>query len=125
VKWAIRVEDPRGEELSMTQWIDAERGVPLRSESSDGSRMSMEMLGRETLEGRPVEKWQSTIERPGGEVRRSQQWYDPELEMVIREEFPGGYVRELTDIRIAPQPDSLFEIPEGYREMSAADAGRH
>jgi len=38
---------------------------------------------------------------------------------MIREELPGGYVRELRDIKVAKQAKSLFDIPTGFhrREM--------
>jgi hypothetical protein len=124
VKWEVRAPGPRGGEASMTQWIDAERGIPLRSESPDKTRMALEMTGRETVNGRTAEKWEMTVEREDGQTQRSYLWYDPVLKMAIREEFPGGYVRELTDIRIGPQPDSLFRVPGGYREMSIEQAGQ-
>jgi hypothetical protein len=86
--------------------------------------MALEMTGRETVNGRTAEKWEMTVEREDGQTQRSYLWYDPVLKMAIREEFPGGYVRELTDIRIGPQPDSLFRVPGGYREMSIEQAGQ-
>ena len=107
----------------MTQWVDAERGIPVRSEAPDGTRMTLEMKGVETVNGRTAEKWEMTLERPDAPTQRSYQWYDPELELAIREEFPGGYVRELTDIRVGPQPASLFRVPDGYREISLEQAG--
>ena len=43
------------------------------------------------------------------------QWYDRELQIAMREELPGGYFRELRNIRIGPQSDALFRVPAGYR----------
>ena len=46
------------------------------------------------------------------------QWYDPELKIAIREELPGGYIRELRDIKTGKQEKDLFEIPSIDEESS-------
>jgi hypothetical protein len=53
--------------------------------------------------------------RSDGQSMKSTQWYDPELQIAIREELPGGYFRELRSIQLGPQPDHLFSVPDGYR----------
>ena len=83
--------------------------------------MELKVVGRETLGGRATEKWEMTQTRGGGEPVHSYQWYDPKLGVAIREELPGGYVREMSDIRVGKQPDSLFEVPRGYREITSKD----
>jgi len=123
VKREIDTRDPRGKPLKLTQWIDPARGTILRSEGSDGARMELKMVGRETLAGRATEKWQLTVEHAGSEPTHSFQWYDPQLGVAVREELPGGYVREMSDIRIGKQPDSLFEIPQDYRDISSDVGG--
>jgi hypothetical protein len=35
--------------------------------------------------------------------------------MAVREEQPGGYIREIKGIRIADQPENLFQVPDGYQ----------
>ena len=47
------------------------------------------------------------------------QWYDPQLKIAIREELPGGYFRELRDIRVGAQSPQLFTIPAGYQLTKA------
>ena len=80
--------------------------------------MEMQPLGPQTLNGRPTERWQMTTTRPDGESLQSTQWYDPQLQISIREELPGGFFRELRNIQVAAQPDRLFTVPAGYRLMS-------
>ncbi len=104
--------------LKGEQWIDQERGVPLRQLMPDGQKMELNLLGAETLEGRSVEKWEMVVSAPNRESARSLQWYDPELKLAIREEFPGGLVSELKGIRIGVQPDSLFTVPAGYQRIT-------
>ena len=36
---------------------------------------------------------------------------------MIREELPGGYVRELRNIKVGKQAADLFTIPAGYQRQ--------
>ena len=58
-----------------------------------------------------------TTSVPNQQPMRTFQWYDAELELAVREEFPGGYVSELKNIHVGPQPDNLFVVPAGYERM--------
>ncbi len=51
-------------------------------------------------------------------------WFDPELNLAIREEFPGGFVREMKNIKLAPQDASLFEVPAGYKKIALPQGGQ-
>lgn len=117
VKWEMSVTR-NGQVLTGTQWLDVQRGLPLKYQMPNGQSMELEMLGTETLGGRAVEKWQMTTSNPQQQTMRSLQWYDPELQLAVREELPGGYVRELDNIRIGKQPDELFAVPDGYTRMA-------
>ena len=124
-KWEMTSQ--QGEDSSkMLTWIDQQRHIPVRQTMPDGSQMEMSMVGTETVKGRKTEKWVMKASRPGGQSQTSYQWYDPEIQMNIREEQPGGIVRELVNIRIGKQPASLFKVPSGYSEISipGADAGQ-
>jgi len=103
--------------LRSLHWIDEQRQMLLRQLWEDGTSSEMRPLGNALLDGRDTERWQLTISRDDVESIQSTQWYDPELEIVIREELPGGYFRELTDIQLAEQPAKLFRIPDSYRKM--------
>ncbi|MEW7979656.1 MAG: hypothetical protein G8D28_07060 [gamma proteobacterium symbiont of Phacoides pectinatus] len=115
-KWQTRRRLPQGE-VHTTQWIDMERGLVLRHESSDGDQDELRMLGLEKRDGRTVEKWERVRSSGGRAALYSYHWYDPGLGMVVRDELPGGYVRTLTRIMIAPQDSSLFTVPVGYRRL--------
>jgi hypothetical protein len=103
----------------MYYWLDKERKIPVRQTMPDGSGMQMTLLGNEKLDGRDTEKWEMKATGPGGKGQVILQWYDPELQMNIREEHPGGFLREIREIRIGPQPAALFTVPEDYREVRA------
>lgn len=122
-KWQMSVTQ-QGKTMQMTSWIDADRGIPLRTETSEGQRMDLRMLGIENVGGRQVEKWEMSSSAPNQPAQRSTQWYDPVLKLAIREEFPGGFVRELINIREGEPPSSLFSIPAGYQKVTPPASGQ-
>jgi hypothetical protein len=126
VKWEF-TSKAGGQTGSMTIWLDEQRGIPTRQIMPDGSSMEMRMLGPDSVGGRKAEKWELTMTGPDGKSSTSYQWYDPVIEMNIREESDNGYFRELQNIKVGKQPDSLFKVPSGYDEVSmpqgTGDAG--
>jgi len=118
VKWEM-VASHQGKTMKSTQWIDTERGVPLRQEMPNGQVTELKFVAKETLDGRPVEKWEMVATMPNQPETRTFQWFDPELDLAVRQEFPGGFVSELKNVSVGKQPDHLFSIPAGYERMSA------
>jgi hypothetical protein len=122
VKWEMTATQ-QGQVLTGAQWLDQERGMPLKSVMPNGPTMELKILGQETVDGRAVEKWEMTMTAPNQQPSRTFQWYDPELKLAVREEFPGGYVSELKNIRVGPQADDLFAVPAGYTRMTMPKGG--
>ena len=116
-KWEMVVTF-EGKTLRSLHWMDAQRHTPLREQWPDGTVTELRLMGEENLHGRATERWQMNTTRPDGESMQSTQWYDPELQIAIREELPGGYFRELRDIRVAPQPANLFTVPANYKRVT-------
>ena len=119
--YAIDV-DVNGQMMRSQYWIDSERGIALRERTPDGTITQWRMHALDRIEGRYVEKWQVTTERRGEPPVMTFRWIDPELEIPVREELPGGFVRELRQIRVGPQPDHLFTVPLGYRQFAGQGA---
>lgn len=117
-KWQITAQR-NGREVRSLHWIDVKRRMPLREKFADGTLSELKILKREKINGRNTEKWQLTVTRSNGQSMQSTQWYDKQLKMVIREERPGGYVRELRNIKLAKQPKQLFSIPADYQRRDA------
>lgn len=115
-KWEI-ISDMGGQKIRTLHWIDIKRKLALREFFPDGTVAELKMIAKETINGRNTEKWQRTLDRPDGRKVTSYQWYDRELGIAIREELPGGYVRELKQIRVNEQPASLFEVPKTYQRI--------
>jgi hypothetical protein len=118
VKWEI-VASHQGQTMTSTQWIDKERGVPLRQEMPNGQTTELKFVAEEELEGRKVEKWEMVATMPDKPESRSYQWFDPELDLPVRQEMPGGLVSGMKNIRVGKQPDELFNVPAGYERMAA------
>ncbi len=123
-KWRI-VSHLRGRPQVSYQWFDQETELPVRQVRPNGSMV--ELVFQETTEynGRPVQIWDSVMQRPNGEQQRGRKWYDPALETMIRETYPGGGYRELTDIRVGDLDDALFQPPADYREIEARQPNRN
>jgi hypothetical protein len=116
VKWEMAMTR-EGQTLTGAQWIDVERGLPLKHQMPNGETMELVLVGQDSIDGRGVEKWEMTTTGPNQAPTKTLQWYDPEIKLSVREEFPGGYVRELKSIRIGEQPDHLFSVPAGYTRV--------
>ncbi len=104
----------KGRPVHTLHWIDRKRQLPIREFSADGSVVEMFFLGNEEINKRKAEKWRMQLMSADGQRSQFLQWYDRELKLVIREEHPDGYVRELRDIKVGKQKKSLFTIPKGY-----------
>ena len=119
-KWEL-VNPSAGDEESLYYWMDKERNIPLRQVMPDGSRLEMQLAGTEKVNDRTTEKWKLTASRPGSADQLTWRWYDPEIKMNIKEEQPGGALREIRNIKVAPQPATLFTVPEGYQELAVQE----
>lgn len=118
-KWEVRVAR-EGKTHGSLHWIDDERHMSLRDVWPDGTVSEQVFEGVENLHGRPTERWVKTTTLTDGKTEVATQWYDPQLQIAIREQLPGGYFREIRDIKIAPQPPRLFQLPAGYRRVENA-----
>jgi len=116
-KWEFsRVE--KGRPIHTLHWIDRQRELPIREFFADGSAIEMFFLADEDVNKRKAEKWRMQIMAANGQRTQFLQWYDRELKLVIREEHPDGYVRELRDVKVGKHKKSLFQIPKGYQRQA-------
>lgn len=123
VKWSITMQQ-QGKVYRTTQWLDKERGIPLKQVGANGEVMEQRLLGSEQLGGRAVEKWEMTASQPNKAPQNSYRWYDPALKLAIKEEIPGVYVRELRNIRVGPQDARLFTVPAGFKKVTPQQGGQ-
>ncbi|WP_257459669.1 DUF4412 domain-containing protein [Archangium lipolyticum] len=78
-----------------------------------------ERLGTERVGGLSAQKWHMVPRNPTQGLREMRVWIAPELGRghPVRTEDAEGNTMELTDIKLGKQPDSLFEVPAGYRKV--------
>jgi len=85
-----------------------------------------ESLGKQVIEGIPVEGTRSTITIEAGKMGNelpiqivSERWYSPELQVVVMSKHTdprmGETVYRLTNINRSEPAHSLFEIPADYK----------
>jgi len=115
VKWEMTAKI-NGSSVKSLHWLDKKYHMPLRVQLHDGTISTMTLNGKEKINGRNTEKWIFSAIRPNGQKIESQQWYDQKLKMVIREALPGGYIRELRNIKVARQNKKLFKVPSDYKK---------
>jgi len=85
----------------------------LGTANGDDMHWTCRRIGTETLGGRETMKFAASSSKgDDGFV-----WIDPKLKFIVRSANAAGQGMELRDIREAPQPPSLFEIPAGYKQQ--------
>lgn len=115
-KWEF-ITTENGREFRSLVWIDTQRRFPVKQMFPDGSMFEMTFMAKEKIGGRSTEKWEVIHKRPDGYSSRAWQWHDTVLHIAIREELPGGFLRELKNIKEGKQPAKLFDVPEGYKRI--------
>jgi hypothetical protein len=85
----------------------------------DLTNMKKEDLGRETVLGYSCTKMRVTIGKlPNGQPMVATVWVADTLELALRLETMGT-TQENRNLRVGPQPASLFEIPAGFTKTNA------
>lgn len=99
------------------QWSDVEHHFAVKREYKGATLLELQFLGNEHVNGRDVEKWRSTVVNVDGTKSVSTQWYDSKLNIAVKQQMSDGGLRELRNIKVEPQDDSLFAVPDGYQKM--------
>lgn len=119
-QWSISPEQGQG---PIVVWWDVRRKMPLREEFPDGRVIQVTFKGQVRHDGRPVEHWETTYHAADGKTQTSTQYYDPELGMPVREEFPDGSRNELRKIRVTAPDPSWFAVPADFQRIEPPRQG--
>jgi hypothetical protein len=95
--------------------VPANGDLCARLGKSTSQNISCRSLGEDTLNGRPVVKWEMT-QTSNGQTVTQYVWVDPRLGAAIRIDA-GRATHELQNIQEAPQSARLFAIPADYRRL--------
>ena len=112
-KWLITL-NISGNDYHIFQWIDTKYKNILRQENSDGSGLSVYIKENELVNGRKVRKLTMIAFDASGQQQQATQWYDNELDIVVRQQYQHDIIDELQNIKVGNVAGELFSIPKDY-----------
>jgi len=132
----IRMETPGTEEYTILRsdrkviWIvipEEKTYIEIQSPHVRGAEVKMkgelkrEYLSSETVNGYATQKYEVHY-LDKDTVHKAHQWVASDLNYPIKiSALDGSWSTEYRNIRVGPQADSLFEIPEGFDRISKSD----
>ena len=85
--------------------------------------VSRRLIGSETVNDHPAKKYEVTYTE-GGKTDRMYQWIATDINFPVRmAAVDGSWVLDYKNIKMATQPDSLFEVPAGYQNVGMPGLG--
>ncbi len=112
-KWLITLNNGDND-FHIFQWIDSKYKNILRQENSDGTGLSVEIKDNQEMNNRKVRKLTMIAFSASGEQKQGTQWYDNELDIVVKQEYQNDIIDELRNIKISKVNEKLFAVPEDY-----------
>ncbi len=117
-KWLITLKVD-GRDQHVFQWIDKKHQILVRQENPDGSVLDVNITDDQEINGRQVRRIDmNAIDSDGNSVRATQ-WYDPVLDIVVRQQADNGAIDELRNIKLETINAEMFAIPQGYRTVDS------
>jgi hypothetical protein len=108
------------ENMYMEQPLDLKM-VPKTSEKMEGE-VERVPLGKEAVDGVQADKFKVTYEEAGSK-QGMYQWLAPSGFPLKMEAVDGSWSVEYKNVSLGPQPDSLFEVPEGFQKATMPSFG--
>ncbi len=117
-KWLITLSQG-GNDFHIFQWIDTEYKNILRQENSDGTGLSVEVVDGQKMNDRKVRKLTMVAFSASGKHQQGVQWYDNELDIVVKQQYEDDVIDELRNISVKKVNKNLFAIPKNYTLFEA------
>ena len=117
-KWLITL-DNNGHDFHVFQWIDVKYKTILRQENSDGTGLSVDIRDDQEVNNRKVRKLTMIAFTANGEQRQGIQWYDNELDIVVKQQYQNDVIDELRNIEVGKVSSNLFSVPDDYTLFEA------
>lgn len=112
-KWLITLSN-NGQDFHVFQWIDTKYKNILRQENSDGTGLSVDIKDGQEVNNRKVRKLTMVAFSASGEQKQGTQWYDNELDIVVKQEYQDDVVDELRNIKVGKVSKNKFVVPNDY-----------
>lgn len=128
VQVTVRSSESGADVIASPPGLPATGGMVMRIDSKNSKT---ENLGRQTMEGVPVDGTRTTVTIPAGEIGNdrpivsvTERWYSADLQMVIysRTNDPqfGESIYRVTNLRRAEPDPGLFKVPADYKVEEAS-----
>lgn len=115
-KWLITLNN-NGKDFHIFQWIDTKYKNILRQENSDGSGLNVDVKDDQEINDRKVRKLTMVAFSASGEQQQGVQWYDNELDIVVKQQYEDNVIDELRNISVGKVSKKLFVIPKDYTQF--------
>jgi outer membrane lipoprotein-sorting protein len=80
--------------------------------------VSRKVVGSETIDSHPSTKYEVTA-KVDDKVMQTYMWWATDINFPVKHAaIDGSWAMEYRDIKLGGQPDSLFEVPAGYKKMT-------
>jgi hypothetical protein len=88
-----------------------------KTEEKMPGEISRKKVGSEKIDGHPTDKYEITYTNKG-KTDKIYQWIATDINFPIKiAAVDGHFTQEYKNIKMGGQPDSLFELPSGYKKM--------
>ena len=92
--------------------------TPQMAEETMKGEVSRKEVGSESVNGHPTTKYEITA-KTADTVMQVYQWWAKDINFPVKTAaIDGSWTTEYRDINVGSQPDSLFEIPAGFKKMT-------
>ena len=89
-----------------------------KTEEKVRGEVSRKLIGPETVDGHPTQKYEVTYTE-AGKTEKMHQWMATDIKFPVKmAAVDGSWTMEYKNINMGTQPDSLFEVPSGYKKMT-------
>ena len=103
------------QKMYMEMAFQEPRDIPERKVAGEVSR---KLVGRETIDGHPTEKYEVTY-TDADKQQRMYQWMATDINFPVKmAAIDGSWSMEYRNIKMGPPADALFEIPSGFKKMT-------
>ncbi len=91
-----------------------------KTEEKVQGEVSRKLVGSETIDGHPTQKYEVTYTEPGKtEKVQMYQWIATDIKFPVKmAAVDGSWTVEYKNIKIGSQPEKLFEVPSDYKKTS-------
>jgi len=96
----------------------------LRQENSDGSGLNVDVEDGQEINNRKVRKLTMVAFSASGDQQKGVQWYDNELDIVVKQQYENDVIDELRNISVGKVSKKLFVIPKGYTRFKSVPAAK-